>query len=493
MTVTAKPTDTSQQTTEELRSDGYLFPAPMSPGSVWGEDEHLVQFYETDAFLVELLSDFIEKGLFAGDICLMFATSAHLERLEEQLQTRHLDLTSPRVRGAYHTFDADEILAQVVVDGMPERERVREVVGSLLIQTAQQGCRIRVFGEMVVQLWTQGNPAAAIRLEELWNELRQTVTAFSLLCAYPMHIFAGQEHQEPFTTICQQHAHVRPDESYPALSDPEERLRAITLLQQKAASLETEIEKYKELERQKDALISMVTHELKTPLTALQGNLQLVQRRLRRVESLLSPEQRESQELVEGALSLLSRGQQLLRVQNRLINDLLDVARLQQHTLELQLAPCDLIALVDDLVQDYQVAYPQRLITLNLPEQEHFLALIDRDRIGQVIGNYLTNALKYSPLDKAIHIGLEVSSAAAHLWVQDYGPGISPKAQQRIWEQFYQVPGILAQNGGGPSLGLGLYICQQLIERHHGQVGVESIPGQGARFWFRLPPHLSDT
>src|SRR5207248_836225 len=160
----------------------------------------------------------------------------------------NLDLASLRRRGEYLSWDADETLAQVLVDEMPERERFTEVVGSLITRAVQDGRRLRIFGEMVVQLWAKGNQAAAMRLEELWNELRQTPPAFSLLCAYPMQLFAGEEYREPFTTLCQQHSHVLPDESYPALASPEERLRAITLLQQKAASLEAEIAERKKAE-----------------------------------------------------------------------------------------------------------------------------------------------------------------------------------------------------------------------------------------------------
>jgi PAS domain S-box-containing protein len=569
-----------------------------------GQCEHLVQFYEKDAFLLDALSEFIETGFDAEDACLVIATKAHREALEERLQANGLDLAAAHMRGEYLSLDAAETLSQFMVDGWPEQERFSEVVRSIIVRAAKDRRHVRIFGEMVALLWTEDNQAAAIRLEELWNELQHTTSPFSLLCAYSMDNFAGEMYGEPFTEICQQHSGVIPDENYTRLRSPDERLRTITLLQQKANSLQTEIaerkaaeERFraivrfsndaiflvdpaqdrilevnpkacsllgysyeellklsmstilpdespklhtfarmvretgegwtdeltcltkrgvripaeisasrvdlhgrtcllalmrdirerKELERQKEALVSMVTHELKTPLTALQGNIQLAHRRLRRLESLLTPEQADQSRLLQEALSLLSRGQELLHVQNRLINDLLDASRMQQNTLELQLTPCDLVSLVHDIVHDYQAAHPRRLITLQLPDQEELLVQADRDRIGQVIGNYLTNALKYSSADQPVHVGLTSEPTSAHLWVQDHGPGLSEEAQHHIWEQFYQVPGIHAQSKGGASLGLGLYICQKLISSHHGQVGVESIPGQGSRFWFRLP------
>jgi PAS domain S-box-containing protein len=573
--------------------------------------EHIVQFYETDASFLEAVSGFIGTGLRRGEGCIVLATSARLKRLEDYLEASGLDLAFARTQGSYLSRDVLELLPQFMLGGSPEPERFAAVVGSLIRSAAAGGRRVRIFGEIVAELWAQEMKPAAIRLEELWNELRPSMPPFLLLCAYPIAAFAGEESGEPFRAICQQHTHVLPDESYTALSSPQERLHVLTVLQQRARALEAEIERRKaveealraseerfrtivrfsheaimlvepvqdkilevnpkacsllgyehaellslsmsailaeelpgwqsfalsvlkegegwtdalsypsksgskipveisasrvklnehtcilaimrdigerkELERQKEALMSIIAHELKTPLTALQGNLQLAQRRLRRLESVVEPGPGESRKLVEDALALLSRGQHLLRMQNRLINDLLDIARLQQHALELRLAPCDLLGLVAEIVQDYQDAHPHRLITLDLPEQESLLVEMDRDRIGQVLGNYLTNALKYSPPDQPVHVGLAAEEATAYLWVQDHGPGIAQEAQQRIWQRFYQAPAIQCQYGSGLGLGLGLYICQQLIGRHHGQVGVESRPGQGARFWFRLP------
>jgi PAS domain S-box-containing protein len=244
----------------------------------------------------------------------------------------------------------------------------------------------------------------------------------------------------------------------------------------------------KELERQREALVSMVTHELKTPLTALQGNIQLAERRLRRFQDQLNLQSPEQQTFLEELHLLLTRSQQQVRLQHRLINDLLVISRLQANTLELRLKPCDLVKLVQETVEEQQAAFPRRLFTLELPEQRgEVLVQADRDRLGQVIGNYLTNALKYSSVDKPVHVGLSVENNYARVWVADQGPGLSPEQQQRAWERYYRVPGIRVQSGSSVSLGLGLHICQRIIESHHGHVGVESAPGEGSRFWFTLP------
>ena len=107
---------------------------------------------------------------------------------------------------------------------------------------------------------------------------------------------------------------------------------------------------------------------------------------------------------------MLSRSQQPLRVQHRMINDLLEISRIQEDKLELRLAPCDLVGLVYETVQDYQAAHPSRLITLELPEQDPLQVYADRDRLRQVISNYLTNALKFSPETEPVQVGLSLEA-----------------------------------------------------------------------------------
>jgi signal transduction histidine kinase len=104
-----------------------------------------------------------------------------------------------------------------------------------------------------------------------------------------------------------------------------------------------------------------------------------------------------------------------------------------------------------------------------------------------VATNYLTNALKYAPVDRPIEVWLEVVGNTVRVCVRDQGPGLPPDELDRVWNRWHQVPGIGHQSGSHIGLGMGLYISKSIVERHQGQVGVESVLGNGSIFWFTLP------
>jgi PAS domain S-box-containing protein len=209
--------------------------------------EHFAQFYENDSFLLNSLVGFIGAGLGAGDGCVIVATNEHREELNKRLEDRGLDVAAASSCGQYISLEAGEILATFMLDGSPDPGLFAEVIGGVIARAAEGRGRVRIFGEMVALLWAEGNHTAAISLEALWNGLQQT-RSFSLFCAYPMSGFSGESHTSRFGEVCAGHSRVIPAESYTALSSPEDRLRAITLLQQKARSLEAEIAERKEAE-----------------------------------------------------------------------------------------------------------------------------------------------------------------------------------------------------------------------------------------------------
>jgi signal transduction histidine kinase len=148
---------------------------------------------------------------------------------------------------------------------------------------------------------------------------------------------------------------------------------------------------------------------------------------------------------------------------------------------------CNLVEIVRTTVEDIHYFAAGRKITLHVPEQEVVPIIADADRIGQVVNNYLTNALKYSPAERPVEVSLTIEGKMARVAVHDEGPGLSPEDQKLVWERFYRAKEVEVQYGSGPGLGLGLYICRTIIESHHGQVGLTSEEGKGSTFWFTLP------
>jgi PAS domain S-box-containing protein len=257
--------------------------------------------------------------------------------------------------------------------------------------------------------------------------------------------------------------------------------------------------------RRMDEFLSIASHELKNPLAAIKGNVQLAERRLQSAlrswsarSSLSSQADGEAEKadllnLFKGTLEALGIADRQVSRLNRLVGDLLDISRIQVGKMEIHFEPADLRAIVHEAVESQRMATPERVIHLIEPEVEEVPILADAGRIEQVVINYLANAARYSPQDTPIEISLSVHDGEALIEVRDEGPGLSSDQQQMIWERFHQVKDIKQQLGTTSGLGLGLYISKTIIERHHGQYGVKSTPGMGSLFWFGLPlSHESD-
>ena len=242
--------------------------------------------------------------------------------------------------------------------------------------------------------------------------------------------------------------------------------------------------------RRMDEFLGVASHELKTPLTTTSANAQFMERRLQRLKAEVSRlgDETESSLLpfIQPLEQLTSRVITGTRRQTRLIEDLLTVSRFQAGKLELRSRPCDLLELVRESVEEQRLQQPERTITTSIA-QGQLGVLADADRIVQVITNYLTNALKYSPATSPVSVSVKEEGGLAYVLVRDEGPGLSASECERVWDRFHRVPGIEVQCGSGVGLGLGLYISRTIVEMQGGQVGVESEPKRGSTFWFALP------
>jgi excisionase family DNA binding protein len=253
--------------------------------------------------------------------------------------------------------------------------------------------------------------------------------------------------------------------------------------QENAASLVTSPEQYPLSTVTIEEFMNIVGKELHTPLTTTRGALQQARRFLQRV--LESPLPVDAIDLLTKLQDLLARAERQISAEMRLAGNLLEASRIKANKFELSLAWCNLVEIVRETVTNQQELAAQRAFEQELPVDEFVAVVADADRIGQALTNYLSNALKFSPVDQPIKINLEVSDAQARVSVQDRGSGISASEQSRIWERFQQGQRQPVGSGGG--LGLGLYITRAIIQQHRGQVGVKSHPGEGSTFWFTLP------
>lgn len=225
-----------------------------------------------------------------------------------------------------------------------------------------------------------------------------------------------------------------------------------------------------ELERRKDEFISIASHELRTPVTSIKGFTQILQRRLQRLGD-------------EDTLRYLSIMDKQLNKLTALINDLLDLSKIQAGKLTFQAEHFDLAALVQEIVEMIQQTTQSHHLMLENHREVQIVG--DRDRLGQVLINLLTNAVKYSPHADKVIIRIFNDEAQAQVSVQDFGIGIQTTEHEKIFERFYQAPAPLEQTY--PGLGMGLYISNEIVTRHSGQIWVESRKGTGSTFYMMVP------
>lgn len=232
----------------------------------------------------------------------------------------------------------------------------------------------------------------------------------------------------------------------------------------------TDISEQKRLEQQKEEFIGVASHELKTPLTSIKAYAQLLERGFRRGGD-------------ERTTELLKKMDAQIDKLNGLIGDLLDVTRIESGKLLFHPSSFDYHKLVQEIVEETQQTTTRHTIVMQLSSSVMLYA--DRNRIGQVLTNLLTNAIKYAPHAETIIVKTVHTDETLITSVLDFGIGIPKEKCQHIFERFGRVEG--ERQITYPGLGLGLYISAEFVKRHHGSIWVESEEGKGSTFSFSLP------
>jgi signal transduction histidine kinase len=245
-----------------------------------------------------------------------------------------------------------------------------------------------------------------------------------------------------------------------------EQSRALNEMQK---ALLEEIEFRKEAERKKDEFISIASHELKTPLTSVKGYVQLLERSIDKGDTA-------------AVKTRLYKVQDHIEKLNVLVADLLDISKIESGKLKFNKKYFAIDTLLDNIIEVMQQSHPDfKIIKTETVQQDIFA---DEMRVEQVIVNFITNAIKYSPSTHEIKISSRVCDEKLYVSVKDFGIGMSKEHQKKVFGKFYRIEETSERFQG---LGIGLYICQQIIQRHQGTIGVKSKPGEGSEFYFYLP------
>jgi len=232
-----------------------------------------------------------------------------------------------------------------------------------------------------------------------------------------------------------------------------------------------DITREREQEEQRSTFISVISHELQTPIAIIKGYAST----LARTDALLEPE------ALRVRLSAVEEEADRL---NKLVGNLLYASRIQAGGLQMEMAPLDLSHLVETVVRRQRAKNPDFNVTLDIPATLPTV-MADRDRIEEILQNLLDNAMKYSPRQRMLTVACRATGEDVIVSVSDAGMGISLRDQEHIFNRFHRVGNTMTQTT--PGAGLGLYICRAIVEAHGGHIWVKSALHEGSIFSFSLP------
>lgn len=465
---------------------------------------HTVQFYEGERFLINTIAHYVAAGLAAGERVLAILTSEHRRAVLLRLEALGQDGQAALRSGTLVMHDARHTLSQFMLGEVLDLGLFRALLTRTLADlhgADRPTPRIRAYGEMVDLLAAEGNLAAAIQLEELWNEASAR-HGFVLLCAYSVDRFRCRVTRDQFADVVARHSHVLPTEEFSELDDRAASLREISLLQQRARQVGYERREREELEHSlsqaqaaktlfedelraalwrerearsrveashafKEVFLGMLGHDLRNPLNTILTTLRV---------ALMQPELEE--EMRRRLFRVLSSSERM----QRMVEQILDATRARLSAgIPVRLDANDLVPLIRDAVSDLRSAHPGRDIELNLPAS--CCARIDPERFAQVLATLLNNAIVHGDARRPIRVSAQVGEGTLGIEVHNYGV-IDPQVSPLLFDPWKR--GVKPQ-GRSAGLGLGLYISQHVVRAHGGNIGVESSEASGTRFEIRLP------
>ncbi len=425
----------------------------------------------------------------AGEPVVVIATLVHRKAFTQRLKLQGCDLERPLASGQLVMLDAAETLAKFMVDDMPDWELFKELVGGVIEQArlGRERARVRAYGEMVDLLWREGCKPAAIALEGAWNQLA-TIHSFSLLCAYVMGNFYHSGDGSGFDDVCRAHTHVIPTERYVGLDGADARLREISQLQQRARSLESEIEQRKQLEgalrealerekllrqeaersvRYNQMFAGMLGHDLRNPLGAISMGANYLAR---------MPTVDGSTKIV--ASRIVSSAERMARM----IDQLLDFTRIRVGGgLVLNHTRLDLADLCYKVKDELEAANPE--CSIGLTTSGDTVGEWDYDRLLQVFSNLVGNAIAHGSSGCQVSIGTDGSDATSVVAFVHNAGAVAPDILPVIFEPFRGRNKQQKTQG----LGLGLFISRQIVAAHGGTLEVVSNQDDGTTMRVQLP------
>jgi signal transduction histidine kinase len=449
---------------------------------------HVVQFYDSDEFLCGNVAEFLGAGIENGEIAIVIATPAHRAGVRQRLERNGIDVSRAGSEACYADVDAAGLLARFMLGALPDPARFRDTVGGMIAAAEQRhtGRRIRVFGEMVDHLWREGNRDGALALDALWNDLART-RPFALLCAYSMHNFTDAADGAAFESLCRLHTHVMPAEGYSGVDRTAAGLCEISRLQQRAISLEHEVLRRRELERDlqrtldreaaaraeaertlryNERFASMLGHELRNPLNAILTTAHYIERS--------SSATRTTAAAKRIACSSFRMA--------RMIDQLLDFTRIRVgNGLVPERSDGDLAELAGRIRTELLRAHPEATIALSARGTTRVQA--DLERILQVLGTVVCNAVHHGAVGGTVTVEVDGTDAAA-VEITVHNAGAIPATELPVLFEAFRD---LDKGAHVHGLGLGLFISQQIVAAHGGSIGVTSSELAGTTFRIEIP------